>query len=63
MAINDDLTLVLGHVDDTKIPVKFILQQTCTAEFYSGHPTRILEGILPEILKHAPFATILLKKF
>lgn len=32
MAVNDDLTLVLGHVDDTKIPVKFILQQTCTGE-------------------------------
>ena len=32
MAVNDDLTLVLGHVDDTNIPVTFVLQQTCTGE-------------------------------
>ena len=32
MAVNDDLTLVLGHVDDTNIPVTFMLQQTCTGE-------------------------------
>ena len=32
MALNDDLTLVLGHVDDTKLPVTFRLLNTCTGE-------------------------------
>lgn len=32
MALRDDLSLVLGHVDDTKLPVEFILLNTCTGE-------------------------------
>ena len=32
MALYDDLTVVLGHVDDTKLPVEFLLLNTCTGE-------------------------------
>ena len=32
MALYDDLTVVLGHVDDTKLPVEFLLLNTCSGE-------------------------------